>query len=96
MIEETTRKIRLLYVDPSQFMSLFKDGMKFREDVKLISGVPLDAKLLAVTYDPTVHGILLVVTSDEYEDVPHGRALPMVQVDLRVGKPTAGKSAIER
>ncbi len=84
MIAETTRKMKLLYVDPSQFMSIFKEGMKFREGFEIVAGIPDDAQVLGVTYEPSVHGILIVVSSESYEDIPHGKALPMVQVDIKL------------
>lgn len=78
------RKIKLLYVDPGQFMSLFKEGLKVREDFEIVAGLPKDAQVMGVTYEPRVGGILIVIYSETFEETPHGEILPMVQVNIKL------------
>jgi len=68
--EIPTRRVKMLMVKPGEFMFLFKKGLRFQKNFKVISGVPDDAKLITVVPDSIRNGIMLVVESSEYEPIP--------------------------
>lgn len=88
-----TRRVRMLMVNPTDFMFLFKKGMVFAKGYKIIDGVPEDAKIIAVAPDSIRNGIMLVVESSTYEEIPIN-VLPPVQpvsIDLLVKNGTKKK-----
>jgi hypothetical protein len=89
-----SRKVKLLMVNPPDFMALFTKGLKVRGGWKIIKGVPADAKLLTIAYEPSRNGVMLVVESEEYEPVPKNVTPPIqiVEIDINdrhVKKPKA-------
>lgn len=77
--EIPTRRVKMLMVNPADFMFLFTKGLVFRKRTRIVKGIPEDAKLVAVAADSMRNGIMLVVESSEYEEVPIN-VLPPVQV----------------
>lgn len=74
-----TRRVKMLMVNPADFMFLFTKGLVFRKRTRIVEGVPEDAQLIAVAPDSIRNGIMLVVQSEEYDEVPIN-VLPPVQV----------------
>jgi hypothetical protein len=74
-----TRRVKMLMVNPADFMFLFTKGLVFRKRTRIISGVPEDAKLIALAADSARNGVMLVVESETYDEVPIN-VLPPVQV----------------
>lgn len=73
------RRVKMLMVNPTDFMFLFTKGLKFNKNYRLIKGVPEDAKVVAVAADSIRNGIMLVVESSEYDEIPIN-VLPPVEV----------------
>lgn len=67
-------------------MSLFKEGLKLREGLEIVDGLPDDAHLEGLSYDHTRHGVVLVVSSDKFKSVKPGMELPVVQVSIKIGQ----------
>lgn len=84
MNDVTSRKLKMLYIDPVSFMSLFKEGMVIRENFQVIEGIPEDAQLLAVSYDLTLHGVVFLITSENFDEVPAGEVIPVQPVMIKV------------
>lgn len=82
---------RLLMVDPGQFMMFFKKGLRLDKRLKVIEGVPDDAKLLAVFHDVSRNGIMMLVTSEEYDEIPINILPPTQLVSISVGVDKATK-----
>lgn len=78
-IKIPTRRVKMLMVNPADFMFLFTKGLVFRKRTRIISGLPEDAKLVTIAADSARNGIMLVVESEEYDEVPIN-VLPPVQV----------------
>lgn len=86
-----TRRVRMLMVNPTDFMFLFTKGLKFRKNYKIIKGVPDDAQVIAVAPDSIRNGIMLVVQSSEFDEIPINVLPPTIPVDIdldAVTKPT--------
>lgn len=81
-----TRRVRMMQVDPASFMMLFTKGMKFDRTVKIIDGVPADAKLLTVSYDAVRNGIIFVLESETYDEIPINVLPPIEYVGIQFGK----------
>ena len=85
------RRVKMLMVKPGEFMFLFTKGLRFQKNFKVIKGVPDDAKLITVVPDSIRNGIMLVVQSSEYPEIPIN-VLPEVEpveIDLDgVKRPT--------
>lgn len=78
------RRVKIMMVNPADFMVLFKKGLKVRGGWKVIKGLPGDARLLTVAYDAQRGGILMVVESDEFELIPATQTPPVQQVDIEI------------
>lgn len=89
--EIPTRKVRMLMVNPSDFLYLFTKGLKVRKRFQIISGVPDDAMLLAISADPIRHAIVLVVQSESYEPIPTTDMPPIEMVEIELGLKDATK-----
>jgi hypothetical protein len=89
--EVPTRRAKMLMVNPTDFMFLFTKGLRFRKQAKLIEGLPEDAELIAVAADPVRHGIMLVVKSESYDEIPIDKMPPTELVSIDVGLKGATK-----
>lgn len=78
-----TRRAKTLFVKPEEFMVLFTKGMEFRKRTRIMEGIPEDAKLLALSAEPIRHGIIMVVESAEYDEVPVTELPPFVEVKIQ-------------
>lgn len=85
------RRVRMLMVNPADFMFLFTKGMLYRKTTRIIEGVPDDARLIAVAADSPRNGIMLVVESDEYDEIPINVLPPVQPVSINVGDKSATK-----
>lgn len=98
-VEVPKRRVKMLMVKPGEFMFLFTKGLRFQKNFKVIKGVPDDAKLITVVPDSIRNGIMLVVQSSEYPEVPMN-VLPeveMVDIDLDgIKNPTKKKLVPKR
>lgn len=80
--EVPKRRAAMLMVKPGEFMFLFTKGLKFQKNFQVIKGLPEDAKLIAVAPDSIRNGIMLVVTSREFEEIPINVLPPVIPVDI--------------
>jgi hypothetical protein len=71
-------------VNPADFISLFRKGLKLHAGYKVIKGVPADAEIITVTYDNLRNAIVVVVQSETYEEVEPGVMPPIQVVDINV------------
>ena len=85
-MEIPTRRARMLMVNPADFMFLFTKGLRVRKQFELIEGVPEDAKLLTIAAEPVRGGIMMVVESEEYEEIPINVMPPIQMVRINTGK----------
>lgn len=83
--EVPTRRAKMLMVNPTDFMFLFTKGLEFRKHTKLLEGIPEDAVLLAVAAEPVRHGIMLVVQSESYPEIPINQMPPVELVSIKTG-----------
>jgi hypothetical protein len=83
--EMPTRKVKMMMVNPADFMFLFTKGMTFRKHTKLIEGLPADAQLIALAADSVRNGIMLVVQSESYEPVRADTLPPVELVRIQTG-----------
>lgn len=85
------RRVKMLMVNPVDFMYLFTKGLEFRKHTKLIEGLPDDALLISVAAEPVRNGIILVVKSESYDPTPLSALLPVELVSISTGMPDATK-----
>lgn len=78
------RRVKMLMVNPPDFMVLFTKGLKVRGGWKIIKGVPADAKILTIAYEPARGGIMIVVQSEEYDMVGPTEVPPIQMVEIEV------------
>lgn len=86
-----TRRVKMLMVNPADFMYLFTKGLVFRKQTKIVKGVPEDAVLVAIAADSMRNGIMLVVESQTYDEVPINVLPPVEPVSIDLGVPGATK-----
>lgn len=82
--EMPTRRVRVIMVNPTDFMSLFTKGLRFRKNFQIIEGIPEDAELIGAAYDVRMDGILLVVESEEFEAIPINIVPPVQPLSINV------------
>ena len=80
--EVPKRRAAMLMVKPGEFMFLFTKGLRFQKNFKVIKGVPEDAKVIAVAPDSIRNGIMIVITSKEFEEIPINVLPPVIPVDI--------------
>lgn len=79
-----TRQVKMLMINPPDFMALFKKGLQVRGGWKIIKGLPPDAKLLTIAYEPTRNGVMLVVESASYTAIPINEVPPIEVVEIEL------------
>lgn len=94
MHDENTpkRRVRFLMVNPTDFLMLFTKGLTLSKRTRIIEGVPEDATVLSMTVDHVRGGIILVVQSDEYDEVPLTVMPPVQHVSIEWGVKNATKA----
>lgn len=87
----TTRNVRFIVINPSEFLSLFTKGLVFAKRTQILDGVPEDAVVIGMTVDHVRGGIVLTVQSDQYEPVPMTKMPPVQEVAIKLGVDGATK-----
>lgn len=85
------RRVKMLMVNPTDFMFLFTKGLKWRKNTTIILGVPEDAQVIAVAADSVRNGIMLVLKSSEYDEIPINVLPPVEPISIDVGVKNATK-----
>jgi hypothetical protein len=80
--EVPKRRAAMLMVKPGEFMFLFTKGLRFQKNFKVIEGVPEDAKVIAVAPDSIRNGIMIVITSSEFDEIPINVLPPVLPVNI--------------
>jgi len=91
-----TRRAKMLMVNPVDFMFLFTKGLKWRKNTSLVSGIPEDAELLTIAAEPVRGGIMLVVKSASYPEIPISQMPPIELVEIQTGVTGATKKKVVR
>ena len=86
-----TRRVRRFMVKPADFMFLFTKGLKWRKNTTIIKGVPEDAVIIAVVPDSVRNGIMMVVQSASFEEIPYNVLPPTDFIEIDVGVANATK-----
>ena len=98
--EIPTRRVKWFMIDPIHFMSFFTDGVVFRRYTKIAKGIPADAKLIGVAHEARMGGpsgaIMLVVESEEFDEVPMNVMPPGEPLEIQIGDPDATKKKKKR
>ena len=79
------RRVKLLAIPPEQILALFKEGMKFRKNFKIVSGAPSDAKVVNIINDPIRNQVMMVVKSATFDEVPVREVPPILTIDIEYG-----------
>lgn len=79
------RRVRFLMINPQDFLQMFTKGLVIAKRVKILKGVPEDAKVIQMTVDHVRGGIILVVESQEYDEIPQNEMPPVQYIALRLG-----------
>lgn len=95
-VEVETRRVKLLLVRSEHFMAFFTKGMVFRKHAKVIEGVPADAKIMGIGANPVYPGVLLVVESEEYDEIPVTQNPPVQQITIDLGRNVSTKKTTKR
>lgn len=85
-------RVRYLMVNPSDFLMLFAEGLILAKRMAVFEGVPADAKVRNMTVDHVRGGIILVVESAEYEELPQTDMPPVQLIQISQGVVDATKS----
>lgn len=89
--EIPTRRAKMLMVNPADFMFLFTKGLEFKKKTRIIKGIPDDAELLTIAAEPVRGGVMMVVQSETYDEIPINEMPPVEVVSIDVGDKSATK-----
>lgn len=89
--EVPTHRVRFLIIDPNMFVSMFTKGLVLSKRFRVIDGVPADAEVVRMTVDHVRGGIILVVSSQEYEEIPINKMPEVQYVKIDLGDKNATK-----
>lgn len=84
-------RVKMLMVDPTEFVYLFTKGLKLRKQTQVVLGVPEDAQVVSIAADTKRLGIMIVVQSEEYPEIPKTVLPPVQYVRFNLGDKTATK-----
>lgn len=90
-LEIPKERRKMLMVNPADFMALFTKGVVFNKKTELIAGLPADAELLTIAAEPVRGGVMLVVRSDSYDEIPINEMPPVELVSISIGVQNATK-----
>lgn len=93
MVDEATplRRVRFLVINPNDFLMLFTKGIVFAKRTKIMDGVPDDALVVGMNVDHIRGGIILVVQSETYDEVPMTVMPPVQHISIQWGVQGATK-----
>jgi hypothetical protein len=83
---------RFLMINPQDFLMLFEQGLVLAKRTKVFTGVPADAKVTGFTVDHVRGGVILIVRSDEYDEIPVTEMRPVQHIEIEIGVKNATKS----
>jgi hypothetical protein len=83
-MSEKQRKYRRVAVDPSQFLSIFREGLTAKQGFKIVKGLPEDTEVIGMMYDHNYHAIIFVVSSEDFPHVTTSDEIPFAQVDIQL------------
>lgn len=78
------RRVKMLMINPADFMVLFTKGLKVRGGWKIVKGLPADAQILTIAYDHMRNGIMIVVESAEFELIAATELPPILKVEIEI------------
>ena len=84
-------RVRYLMVNPADFLQLFSEGLVLAKRMAVFTGVPADARVKNMTVDHVRGGIILVVESSEYEELPMTDMPPVQLIEIQQGVKDATK-----
>lgn len=84
-------RVKMLMVDPTEFVYLFTKGLRLRKQTQVILGVPDDAQVVSIAADTKRLGIMIVVQSEEYPEIPKTVLPPVQYVRFNLGDKDATK-----
>lgn len=93
------RRAAMLMVKPGDFIFLFTKGLRFQKNFKVVKGIPEDAKVIAVAPDSIRNGIMIVITSKEFDEIPINVLPPVIPISIDldgVKNPTKKKAVPKR
>jgi hypothetical protein len=90
------RRTRVAAINPHAFMSLFTKGLRFRKQTALIEGIPEDALLVGITYDVRRDMILIVIESEEYDEIPINEIPPFQHINFQTQWGSTKKKVIPK
>lgn len=64
-------------------MSMFKTGLRFNKNYRIVKGVPNNSRLVAVLQHPENGSPVLVIHSPEFKLVPDGEKIPVFEVAIQ-------------
>lgn len=82
---QEARRIALIIFKPADILVLFKEGAAFRENFKVIKGLPEDATLEHLFFDNNREAWCMICRSESFEPVEFGLMPPSLPVEIQVG-----------
>jgi hypothetical protein len=84
-------RVKMLMVDPTEFVYLFTKGLRLRKQTQVVLGVPDDAQVVSIAADTKRLGVMIVVQSEQYPEIPKTVLPPIQYVRFNLGDKTATK-----
>jgi len=82
--EVRVRHLAILFIERAGFMSLFKEGVRWRANTKFTTGIPDDAVVESVWAAPERDGVMMMLSSPSFDPVIEGAMPPILAVRVDV------------
>ncbi len=82
--DEVDRRYKVLWIDPNLLMDLRFSAVLAKDTIRAVTvkGLPEDAVVQAMCYDPMKHAVGLRIWSSTFDEVPPENTAPELQVEL--------------
>ena len=77
------RHVRRVWFTPELLLQMMREGYRTRGRIDCEQGIPQDARLLGVSYDPSCNGVFAFVEHESFSPVHPGVEAPLLDVVFR-------------
>lgn len=77
------RHVMRVWLSPGLLLQMMREGYRTRGMIECAKGIPPDARVLGVSYDPSCNGVFAFVEHESFSPVCPGNEAPLLDVVFR-------------
>lgn len=81
-----SRKLALVFINPVGMKALFTTGMKWKANTVISKGIPPDAEVEYIFANAERAGVMIMLSSSEFEPVMEGVMPPILPIEISFSK----------